>query len=68
MMSSGAVNLFQTHMVVKLMLEQYRNRIERLGGSVRESLKQQSIEISESLFSNSTSVRDVILDGVHYEA
>lgn len=50
------------------MLEQYRNRIERLGGSVRESLKQQSIEISESLFSNSTSVRDVILDGVHYEA
>lgn len=50
------------------MLEQYRNRIERMGGTIRESLKQQSIEISESLFSNSTSIRDVILDGVHHEA
>lgn len=50
------------------MLEEYRNRIERMGGNIRESLKQQSVEISESLFSNSTSIRDVILNGVHYEA
>lgn len=50
------------------MLEQYKRRIDRMGGSIRGSLKQQSIEISESLFSNSTSIRDVIFNGEHCEA
>lgn len=50
------------------MLEQYRKRLNRMGGSVRDSVRQQSIEISESLFANSTSIRDVIFEGVHHEA
>lgn len=50
------------------MLERYKNRLDRMGGSIRESVKRQSIEISESLFSNSTSIRDVILNGECHEA
>ena len=50
------------------MFEEYRRRAEMMGGSIRESLKKQSAEISESLFSNSTSVRDVIVNGKHLEA
>ena len=38
------------------MFEEYRRRAEMMGGNIRESLKKQSAEISESLFSNSTSV------------
>lgn len=49
------------------MLEEYRNRLDRMGGSICGSLKQQSIEISESLFSNSTSIRDAIFHGEHHE-
>lgn len=50
------------------MFENYRNRIDMLGGDMRTSLKRQSVQISESLFSNSTSVREVIVNGQKMEA
>lgn len=50
------------------MFDAYRNRIDLLGGNIRDSLKRQSVEISESLFSNSTSVRKVIVRGEKMEA
>lgn len=50
------------------MFDDFRNRIDRLGGSVRDSIMRQSVQISESLFSNSTSKRDVIVNGVAVEA
>lgn len=50
------------------MFEEYRNRLNIMGGSVKDSLKRQSIQISESLFSNSTSTRFVIVNNQKVEA
>lgn len=50
------------------MFEDYRRRMEAMGDNIRESIKQQSTAISESLFVNSTSYKDVIINGKHYDA
>lgn len=50
------------------MFDSYRKRVDFLGGNIRDSIKRQSVQISESLFSNSTSVRNVIVNGETVEA
>lgn len=50
------------------MFDEYRKRMDMLGGSIRDSIRQQTTQISESLFSNSTSIRKVIMDGEVIEA
>lgn len=42
--------------------------MESMGDNIRESIKQQSAAISESLFCNSTSYKDVVINGKHYDA
>jgi len=50
------------------MFDSYRKRVGFLGGNISNSIKRQSVQISESLFSNSTSVRYVIVNGDTVEA
>ena len=50
------------------MFEEYRARMMRQGGSIRQANKRQSEQIMENSFEDSQSVRRVLVDGKEYDA